>query len=171
MRTLLIALLIICTGCRSSKKQNKEVVDLKYKFEKTDFSFIRKDTIVDFRPSKQSQRNSIALSDTLYKDSGLDSDISRLETQYAISTAQILNGKLIHTIENKDSIPQKIVYIEKKSTSSDIDKTDKNSTESKVIEKERFGEEFFYFAGVLASILFCIVIFLSLFRLKVKLWP
>lgn len=170
MRTLLIALLIICSGCRVSKEQNREVIDLKYKFEKTDFSFIRKDTIIDFRPSKQEQRNSITLSDknSQCKDSCLSSDISTLETEYTVSTAQIVNGKLVHTIENKDSIPQRIIYIEKESKASSIDKSDKNNTETKVVEKERFGEEFFYLAGVLASLLFFIVIILYILKFKWK---
>ena len=56
-------------------------------------------------------KDSLGLAKALLEKSqniGLDS--SYLETSYSFSIAKILNGKLFHTIENKDSVPTRIIY-------------------------------------------------------------
>lgn len=37
--------------------------------------------------------------------------ISHLETSYALSDAAIRNGRLYHSIENKDSIPGRVQFV------------------------------------------------------------
>lgn len=110
-----------------------------------------------FEPApEKSQIDQIVRCDSTYT--------SFVETSLAFSSAIFKNGVLKHDIENKSSIPIKVpnaVEI--------IHKTDTLYTfvnVDNVIEKEkyRFGNQFFYTAGILATILLIIVLILSAFK-------
>lgn len=92
------------------------------------------------------------------KSSNVVDSISHLETSYALSDAAIRNGRLYHSIENKDSIPGRVKYVfievEKRDTlrveKSDTIFIEKKVYEETVKEKKRLGDGFFYTSGWIA---------------------
>ena len=97
----------------------------------------------------------ITMKGLIEKSSNVADSISHLETSYALSDAAIMNGKLYHSIENKDSIPghMRFVFIEvEKRDTLLVFKTD-TAYREKIIktetvkEKKRLGNEFFYTSG------------------------
>lgn len=89
------------------------------------------------------------------KSSNMADSVSRLETSYALSDAAIRNGRLYHSIENKDSVPGRVQYVrvevEKRDTlfisKTDTIYRDRTSNKETVRDKSRFGEVFFYVSG------------------------
>lgn len=95
------------------------------------------------------------------KSSNVADSISHLETSYALSDAAIRNGRLYHSIENKDSIPGRVQFVfievEKRDTLR-VEKSDAVFIEKKVYaetvkEKKRLGDGFFYTSGWIAWVL------------------
>lgn len=94
------------------------------------------------------------------KSSNVTDSTSHLETSYSLSDAAIKDGKLYHSIENKDSIPTPIKTIYKKVevhdtlyiNSIDTVYIEKEKDSKVVVQKKRFGENFFYTCGWIASI-------------------
>lgn len=155
MRTLLIVLLIICTGCRSSQKTIETVIQKQKEYVYRE----KKDTLFMFEPApEKSQNEQIVIKDSTYT--------SYVETSLAFSNAVFEEGKLTHYIKNKSNIP-----IQVPNALEIIHKTDTLYTfvnVDNIVEKEkyRFANQFFYTAGVLSSILFIIVIILYIFKTK-----
>nr|DAK33484.1 MAG TPA: TRAF PROTEIN, TRAO PROTEIN, TRAN ADHESION, BACTERIAL SECRETION.5A [Caudoviricetes sp.] len=95
------------------------------------------------------------------KSSNVADSISHLETSYALSDAAIRNGRLYHSIENKDSIPGRVQFVfievEKRDTLR-VEKSDTVFIEKKVYaetvkEKKHLGDGFFYTSGWIAWVL------------------
>lgn len=89
------------------------------------------------------------------KSSNVADSVSHLETSYALSDAAIRNGRLYHSIGNKDSIPGQVKYVfievEKRDTlrvfKTDTIFRDRTQNMETVKEKRRLGEVFFYTSG------------------------
>lgn len=93
------------------------------------------------------------------RSSNMADSASHLETSYAMSDARITHGKLHHSIQNKDSVPARVITkireVEKRDTLY-ISKSDTVYVEKdrkQVVEKRRPGDSFFYTSGVTAWIL------------------
>lgn len=97
----------------------------------------------------------ITMKGLIEKSSNVADSISHLETSYALSDAAIMNGKLYHSIENKDSIPGRVrfvfIEVEKRDTllvfKTDTAYREKIIKTETVKEKKRLGNEFFYTSG------------------------
>lgn len=97
----------------------------------------------------------ITMKGLIEKSSNVADSISHLETSYALSDAAIMNGKLYHSIENKDSIPGRVrfvfIEVEKRDTllvfQTDTTYREKIIKTETVKEKKRLGNEFFYTSG------------------------
>lgn len=97
----------------------------------------------------------ITMKGLIEKSSNVADSISHLETSYALSDAAIMNGKLYHSIENKDSIPGRMrfvfIEVEKRDTllvfKTDTAYREKIIKTETVKEKKRLGNEFFYTSG------------------------
>lgn len=95
------------------------------------------------------------------KSSNVADSISHLETSYALSDAAIRNGRLYHSIENKDSVPGRVQYVfvevEKRDTllvvKSDTAFVERKVNKETVKEKKRLGDVFFYTSGWIAWVL------------------
>ena len=95
------------------------------------------------------------------KSSNVADSVSHLETSYATSDAAIRNGRLFHSIENKDSVPGQVKYVfievEKRDTvfvgRKDTVYLQRMERTETVKEKKRLGETFFYISGWVAWVL------------------
>lgn len=155
---LFITSLLLCIfcSCRATRCSSASLQDLRFEKEVTQIKIERIDTIVDYRPPKSLSQNIFDIESKT--DESFSSDKSVLETEYSKSSAQVVNGKLIHTIENKDLIPMKVQQNNYTEASKDSTDHRKDLSIEKIVEKKRFGEDFFYLAGVLASLLICVII-------------
>lgn len=89
------------------------------------------------------------------KSVNVTDSVSLLETSYAKSDAAIRQGRLYHSIENKDSVPGRVKYVfievEKRDTirteRRDMVFREKKLTKEVVKNKGRFAEGFFYVSG------------------------
>lgn len=95
------------------------------------------------------------------RSSNLSDSLSHLETSYARSDATLRNGKLYHSIENKDSIPAPTRYFYLENVRHDTLETSKIDTLYReavrtvetVTTSKRFGNTFFYTSGWIAWII------------------
>lgn len=95
------------------------------------------------------------------KSSNVADSVSHLETSYAMSDAAIRNGRLHHSIENRDSVPGRVQYvfvnIEKRDTvwreRTDTCYIERKKEAQTVPEKKRFGDVFFYASGWVAWVI------------------
>lgn len=169
---LVITLLLLCIfcSCRATRCSSASLQDLQFQKEMTHIKIERIDTIIDFRPPRSLSQNIFDINvDTAQSDKPLfSSERSVLETDYAKSTAQIVDGKLKHTLENKEKIPMKVQQNNRTEASKDSIDNKKTVFIEKVVTKSRFGEDFFYYAGILASIIFCMCLFVPNLITKVK---
>lgn len=163
---MLVTVLSLICGCRTSRNLIKEDTSEKYEFSESvnsivitrDSITVVRDTVIIVHPSPQS---SISI--------GRDS--SHLQTEYAHSDAWIDSfGKLCHTIGNKDYFPITVPgAIRESHTNSHeeyknelnkeiIDKHEATKDETSV--KTRFLDWLFYPIGVIACA--CLSIFLGI---------
>lgn len=169
MRVLILLMVFLLLSC-STKKVSTEKVDysrlvsewreLATRYEKR--SEVYKDSLV-------------MVKGLIEKSNNVADSISHLETSYALSDAAIRNGRLYHSIENKDSIPGWVKYVfievEKRDTllveKSDTVFIEKKVYEKTVKEKKRLGDGFFYTSGWIAWVLVLVGCGIW-FRYKVK---
>lgn len=127
-----------------------------------------------YEKSTQVYKDSLVLMKGLAeKSSNVADSVSHLETSYAMSDAAIRNGKLHHSIENRDSIPGQMKYIFLERVEKDTVWVEKKDTvysqkvvSKKVIqEKKRLWDAFFYTSGWIAWVAMGAGIW---FRYKVK---
>lgn len=167
MRVLLLLIAIMLSSC-STKKLSTEQTDYFYLASKW------KEMASKYEKRTEIYRDSLLMIKGLIEKSNNVADsLSHLETSYALSDAAIRNGRLYHSIENKDSIPVYIrfVFIElEKRDTLFIEKSDTIYREKKVYkevvkEKKRFLDTFFYTCGWVAWVMVGVGIW---FRYKVK---
>lgn len=130
--------------------------------ERTDYKRLAselRELISSYEKRTDIYKDSLALMKGLVeKSSNVTDSTSHLETSYALSDASIRNGKLFHSLENKDSVPGRIIYVskevEKRDTiyrnEKDTVYIEKQRKEETVKEKKRIGDAFFYTSGLLA---------------------
>lgn len=96
-------------------------------------------------------------------------DSSMLQTKLAVSTAKILeDGSLLHTLENKPTLPVQVEHKETIVTKDSIVKEPYPVPGKDVVKyKQRWYEEMFMWIGVAAFILFLIVMLARWFAPKV----
>lgn len=167
MRVLVVLMAIMLSSC-SIKKLSTEQTDYSYLASKW------KEMASKHEKRTEIYRDSMLMMKGLIeKSSNVSDSVSHLETSYALSDAAIKNGRLYHSIENKDSIPVRIQFVfievEKRDTLF-VEKSDTVYQEKKVYketvkEKRRFLETFFYTCGWCAWVLVGAGIW---FRYKVK---
>lgn len=169
---LLFITLLLCIfcSCRATRSSSASLQDLQFQKEMTHIKIERIDTIIDFRPPRSLSQNIFDINvDTAQSDKPLfSSEKSVLETDYAKSTAQVVDGKLKHILENKEKIPMKVQQNNRTEASKDSTDNKKTVFVEKVVTKSRFGEDLFYYAGILASIIFCMCLFVPNLITKVK---
>lgn len=164
-KILVMCFAIAMCACGSTKKVSTQQVDytkIVSELRETVSRYERRIEII-----KDSLMQVKALKE---KSANVADSVSHLETSYASSDAAIKDGKLHHSIENKDSInvPVRYIYIDinkydtvylSKIDTVYIDK--KNSTDT-VVEKSRLGENFFYYSGWGLWIFAVVLIFIKL---------
>lgn len=167
MRVLVLLMAIMLSSC-STKRLSTEQTDYSYLASKW------KEMASKYEKRTEIYRDSLLMMKGLIeKSSNISDSVSHLETSYALSDAAIKNGRLYHSIENKDSIPVSVrfIFIEvEKLDTLLIEKSDTVYQEKKVYketvkEKRRFLETFFYTCGWCAWVLVGAGIW---FRYKVK---
>ena len=165
-------ILILCTAvilCACSTR--------KVSTEQTDYARLAselREMVSRYEKRTEVYRDSLALMKGLAeKSSNLTDSVSHLETSYAMSDAEVRNGRLHHSIENKDSVPGRVKYVfigtEKRDTVL-VERTDTVYREKKVYketvkEKGFLWNTFFYASGWIAWIIAGAGIW---FRYKVK---
>lgn len=161
MKKLLIILIgcFLLIGCKSSKMSVSQIDE----YKKQLLESIEKINSLE-KESNTYKDSLLFVKGLVEKSSSFGLDSSYLETSYAKSVALInQEGKLKHTLENKDSIPSKIIYqnkyIYKERTDSiyinKIDTIYKTDIKKETIIKEvTFGEKIKY---ICLGIVVCLI--------------
>lgn len=166
-------ILILSTAVALCACSTRKVVST----EQTDYARLAselREMVSRYEKRTEVYRDSLALMKGLAeKSSNMTDSVSHLETSYATSDAEVRNGRLYHSIENKDSVPGRVKYvfieIEKRDTVL-VERTDTVYRKKKVY-KETVKEKglpwntFFYASGWIAWIVAGAGIW---FRCKVK---
>lgn len=165
-------ILILCTAAALCACSTRKVST-----EQTDYVRLAselREMVSRYEKRTEVYRDSVALMKGLAeKSSNATDSASHLETSYAMSDAEVRNGRLYHSIENKDSVPGRVKYVflrmEKRDTVL-VERTDTVYRERKVYketvkEKGLLWNTFFYTSGWIAWVVSGAGIW---FRYKVK---
>lgn len=152
MKNVLIAALVavICLWGCSTKKVTTQQTD----YAKL-VSELREMTARYEREMRVYKDSLLMVKGLTEKSSNVADSVSHLETSYAMSDAAIQDGKLYHSIENRDSIPGKVQYayvnVERRDTvwkeKADTCYIERKKEVQSESVKKRFGEAFFYISG------------------------
>ena len=177
---LLCIILFLTNSCKTvklSQKETESISDLISKYEKQIESLQSKQKLLE--KSLYIYKDSLIQERALKEhSSSIGRDSSFLETTYATSLAKIEeDGKLFHNIQNKDSIPTKIIYIKEHNESHSNDSTNINkevvsdSTNTKIVYKDKevikevipFSSKIkYFFIGFFCCLIFIFIIWIVL---------
>lgn len=145
--SLLIFVLCSCSIQRRSNIQQRDYIRITGEWHERVVSSEKQ--MVVYRDSLETVKG------LMERSSNIADSASRLETSYARSDATLRNGKLHHSIENKDSIPVHTKYIFIKSLKCDtLEKITTDTLYAEITSNietvtthKRFGDTFLYTCG------------------------
>lgn len=168
-KILFFALIVMLLGCSTKREATIQTDYSKIISELREFTARTEKRLEIYRDSLGIMKGLVE------KSTNITDSTSHLETSYAKSDALFKAGRLYHSLENKDSIPVIIKYINIISEKYDtvfIERVDtiykdKEVIKETVIEKKRFWGGFFYTSGWLAWLM--VVVGSGIwFRYKIK---